>query len=179
MTETLNLQFAAGTKEVKLRTVISKALLRDVEPYVNALREVGQNTAFVEAMSKNPAVLQLVTAGGGINGTWKEDRAKALRDAYPDAPDSYIEQETMKQFGALMSEEFADVWLAMLNPKTTFTLDDTKAQDAVIGIIKCLIDMKQITASDKEEMDAEGFWDEQDIAEMANVVRSFRSIVES
>mgnify|MGYP001555160689 CR=1 FL=1 len=172
--ESIRLEFSTGTKDVPLRTVVSRKLLRAVQEPIDQLRRLGENEAFVNAVAKNPGVLSLINRQGGVNPEFAESTGKMLRETYKDWTDEQIQAETQKRLQAKMIDGFPEVWEAIANPVTDFSFDNDAAIDASIEVLKRILDDRQLTTEEREEMNNETFWDNQDLQGVTDAVMRFR-----
>lgn len=176
---TITLEIEGKAVQVPIRTTVSKSLLKRVDEPIGTLRGVGMNTKMAEAVVKNPACLPLVRqlTGKGVSA-WHEERTKAVRESYgPEAPQEVIDKIVQEQFSLHLMESFPDLFDAVQNPRTAISITDPTQTDAAVAVVIELMDTTQLTAEQKAAILADGFWDEQDLSEVARVVDTFREVI--
>lgn len=165
----MKLTFTTGTKDVPVLPKITRKLLTEVTPHINDLRKAGQNNALTQAVAKNPRAV------GYLTGSWLEEKRAAMVAAYPNADEKHINMEVQKALAAALTEEFPEVWQAMTNPETSIEYDNDDSLKAAFGVCRTILDTGGLNETEMTELDADGFWDEQDLEEVVKAVGDFRS----
>lgn len=172
----MKLYFAGEPKDVPTKAVISKKLLRSIESPVATLRALGQNAAFMEALRKSPNAAKIVTISGGANTQYTAQIHAAIKAEIPNITDDDARAMVSQRVQADLLESFPEIWDALNNPITDFPLNNDEAVDACIEVLKQILDQSQLTEQEKALLSVDGFWDDQDLTEVTNAVRSFREI---
>ena len=167
----MKLQFTTGPKDVPIKTTITRRLLTAAAPQIDKLREAGRNKALQNALLENPAAIAY------LSGDWVAGKRKEYAEAYPMAGEKFINEQVQKALAATLTEEFPDVFKAMTNPVTDIDYDNDDALAACFGLLLVILDRSQLLTEEIAELDAEGFFDEQDLAEVVAAVNQFRGLV--
>lgn len=165
----MKLTFTTGTREVPTKTMITRKLLTAVTPYVDALREAGRNKALQEALMEQPGAVSYLT------GDWIAQKRREYVEAYPNADAKFVNEQVQKALAGALTEEFPAVFRAMTNPSTEIEFDNEAAVNAACGLCRVIIETSTLTADELTELDAAGFWDEQDLEEVVVAVGNFRN----
>lgn len=171
---TINLYFKGEQKPVNLKTVISRKVIKSVETPIATLRSLGQNMSFMDAMRRSPNAAKIVTLSGGMNTQYANTIKQQITAEITNISEADLNTMITQRIQSELLESFPEVWDALQNPVTEFPLDNDQAINACIDIVKIIIDDSQLTEEQKTLMALNEFWDEQDLTEVARVVRSFR-----
>ena len=164
----MKLTFTSGAVTVDEKTTITRRLLTQTAEAVATLRKAGQNTALNNALAANPGAIAY------LGGSWLGDKRRAIQEAYPNAGEQFIAGEVQKALAAAMTEEFPAVWQAMLNPTTEVDFQNDESVTAAFALCRSILDTTKLDERQATELDADGFWDEQDLEEVAGAVARFR-----
>lgn len=173
--DTIKLYFKGEQKSVTLKNVISRKIIKAVETPIATLRSLGQNMAFMDAMRRSPNAAKIVTLSGGMNTAHANKIKQEITAEIPNISEADAAAMITQRIQSELLESFPEVWDALQNPVTEFPLDNNEAINACIEIVKIIIDDAQLTEAEKALMGVNEFWDEQDLTEVARVVRSFRN----
>jgi hypothetical protein len=174
--KSINLTFDAGTKEVPLKTVISRKLIKAVEGPIGVLRSLGQNQAFQDAMRRSPNASKIVTLTGGANTEHSARIAATIRTEIPNISETDLAAMVQQRIQSELLESFPEIWDALNNPVTSFPFDNDEALTACFDLLRTIIDDSQLTEADKVALASTDFWDNQDLTEVTNAVKSFRDV---
>ena len=173
---TINLTFATGPKAVPIKAVVSRKLIKAVEAPISVLRTLGQNQAFQDAMRRSPNAAKIVTLTGGANTEHSARIAAGIRAEIPNITDGDLQAMVQQRIQAELLESFPEIWDALNNPVTAFPYDNDEALNACFDLLRVIIDDSQLTADEKAALATADFWDDQDLTEVTEVVRSFREV---
>lgn len=171
---TINLTFETTTKAVPIKSVVSRKLIKAVEQPISVLRTLGQNQAFTDAMRKSPNASKIVSLTGGANTEHAARIAAGIRGEIPNIAETDLQGMVQQRIQAELLESFPEIWDALNNPITSFPYDNDEALNACFALLRIIIDDSQLTADEKAVLATNDFWDEQDLTEVTEAVRSFR-----
>jgi len=172
----IKLYFAGEAKDVPIKPVVNRRIIKAVENPIATLRQLGQNAAFQKALQESPNASKIVTLSGGANTQYAEQINSEIRKAIPNVTESDLKAMVTQRIQSELLESFPNIWEALNNPITEFPLDNDDAIDACIQIVKIIIDDSQLTEEQKTLMTVSEFWDVQDLTEVTSAVRDFRGI---
>ena len=173
---TITLTFDAGSKAVPIKSVVSRKLIKAVEHPIGVLRNLGQNQAFTEAMRKSPNASKIVSLTGGANTEHAARIGAQIRAEIPNITEGDLQTMVQQRIQAELLESFPEIWDALNNPVTAFPFDNDEALNACFDLLRVIIDDSQLTEAEKTALATAAFWDEQDLTEVTNAVKSFREI---
>lgn len=174
----IKLTFSGTNHDVPIQTRITRRLMRAVEAPMASLRAVCANRAMNTAVLNNVSVLELMGANGSFNPKWEAGQRASLLEMNAAMSDEDIAVDIGKRFIAELSERFPAVYHAMLYPISSIDINDEDAVTACIELIKIIIDTTQLTAEEKEALNTDEFWDEQDLTKVVACVNSFRDLLQ-
>ena len=151
---TITLQFAGTPVEVPLRQTLSKSLLREAEPHLTELRNVGVNKAYERAIAENPHAMKNLA-----------EHIKA------NAGESLNPQEMAGDF---LFEAYPAIYAAMQSPETHIDLTNDVAVTAMCKLVDVLLDKSQLNEVQKSTLAMDTFWDDQDLEGCRAAVTWFR-----
>ena len=152
--QTLTLSFAGTPVEVPLRQVLSKSLLREAEPHLKTLREIGVNKAYERAIAENP------------------DAMRRLADHMKAHSDGALNPQELA--GDFLFESYPAIYAAMQSPETNVDLTNDTAVTAMCELVTVLLDKSQLNEQQKTAMSVDTFWDDQDLEACRSAVTWFR-----
>lgn len=170
----ITLTFDKTTKAVPIKSIVSRKLIKAVEQPISVLRTLGQNQAFTEAMRKSPNASKIVSLTGGANTEHAARIAAGIRAEIPNIAENDLQGMVQQRIQAELLESFPEIWDALNNPITAFPYDNDEALNACFDLLRIIIDDSQLTEADKAALATTEFWDEQDLTEVTEAVRSFR-----
>lgn len=172
----IKLYFVGEAKEVPLKSIISRKIIKSVETPISTLRGLGQNAAFQKALQESPNAAKIVTLSGGANSQYAAELGKQIREGIPNITDHDLQSMVTQKIQAELLESFPNIWQALNNPVTEFPLDNDEAIQACVDILKIIMDCGQLTEEQKALMAVNDFWDEQDLTEVVKAVAWFRDL---
>ena len=172
----IKLYFAGEPKDVALKSVVSRKIIKAVERPIATLRGLGQNAAFQKALQESPNAAKIVTLSGGANSQYAAKIGAEIREAIPNITDADLQSMVTQRIQSELLESFPNIWEALNNPVTDFPLDNDEAIEACIDIVKIIMDDSQLTEEQKALISVSEFWDVQDLTEVTAAVANFRKI---
>lgn len=172
----IKLYFAGEPKDVALKSVVSRKIIKAVEKPIATLRGLGQNAAFQKALQESPNASKIVSLSGGANTHHAEQISSEIRKEIPNISENDLKAMVTQRIQSELLESFPNIWEALNNPVTEFPLDNDEAIEACIEIVKIIIDDSQLTEEQKTLFSVSEFWDVQDLTEVTNAVKNFRGI---
>lgn len=172
----IKLYFAGEPKDVALKSIVSRKIIKAVEKPIATLRGLGQNAAFQKALQESPNASKIVSLSGGANTHHAEQISSEIRKEIPNISENDLKAMVTQRIQSELLESFPNIWEALNNPVTEFPLDNDEAIDACIEIVKIIIDDSQLTEEQKILLSVSEFWDVQDLTEVTNAVKNFRGI---
>lgn len=172
----IKLYFSGEPKDIPIKPVVSRKVIKSVERPIGVLRNMGQNAAFQKALQESPNASKIVTLSGGANTHYAEQISSEIKAEIPNITDSDLKSMVTQRIQSELLESFPNIWEALNNPVTEFPLDNDEAIDACIDIVKIIMDDSQLTEEQKTLITVSEFWDVQDLTEVTNAVRNFRAI---
>ena len=172
----IKLYFAGEPKDVALKSIVSRKIIKAVEKPIATLRGLGQNAAFQKALQDSPNASKIVSLSGGANTQHAAQISSEIKQAIPNITDSDLQSMVTQRIQSELLESFPNIWEALNNPVTEFPLDNDEAIDACIEIVKIIMDDSQLTEEQKTLLSVSEFWDVQDLTEVTNAVKSFRGV---
>lgn len=172
----IKLYFAGEAKDVPIKPVVNRRIIKAVENPIATLRTLGQNAAFQKALQESPNASKIVTLSGGANTQYANKISSEIRADIPTITDSDLQAMVTQRIQSELLESFPNIWEALNNPVTEFPLDNDEAIDACIQIVKIIVDDSQLTEEQKTLMTVSEFWDVQDLTEVTQAVSNFRKI---
>lgn len=172
----IKLYFAGEPKDVALKSIVSRKIIKAVEKPIATLRGLGQNAAFQKALQESPNAAKIVSLSGGANTHHAEQISSEIRKEIPNISESDLKAMVTQRIQSELLESFPNIWEALNNPVTDFPLDNDEAIEACIEIVKIIMDDSQLTEEQKTLLSVSEFWDVQDLTEVTNAVKNFRGI---
>lgn len=172
----IKLYFAGEPKDVALKSIVSRKIIKAVEKPIATLRGLGQNAAFQKALQESPNASKIVSLSGGANTHHAEQISSEIRKEIPNISESDLKAMVTQRIQSELLESFPNIWEALNNPVTEFPLDNDEAIEACIEIVKIIMDDSQLTEEQKALLSVNDFWDVQDLTEVTNAVKNFRSV---
>lgn len=172
----IKLYFAGEPKDVALKSIVSRKIIKAVEKPIATLRGLGQNAAFQKALQESPNASKIVSLSGGANTHHAEQISSEIRKEIPNISETDLKAMVTQRIQSELLESFPNIWEALNNPVTEFPLDNDEAIDACIEIVKIIMDDSQLTEEQKTLVSVSEFWDVQDLTEVTNAVKNFRGI---
>ncbi len=172
----IKLYFVGEQKEIPLKNIISRRIIKAVENPIATLRSLGQNAAFQKALQESPNAAKIVTLSGGANSVHAAQIGKEIREAIPNITDSDLQSMVTQRIQSELLESFPNIWQALNNPITEFPLDNDDAINACIEVLKVIMDLSQLTEEQKTLMSVSEFWEDQDLTEVVESVKWFRGV---
>ncbi len=172
----IKLYFAGEPKDVALKSIVSRKIIKAVEKPIATLRGLGQNAAFQKALQESPNASKIVSLSGGANTQHAEQICSEIKQAIPNISDSDLKSMVTQRIQSELLESFPNIWEALNNPVTEFPLDNDEAIDACIEIVKIIMDDSQLTEEQKTLLTVNDFWDVQDLTEVTDAVKNFRNV---
>lgn len=172
----IKLYFAGEPKDVALKSIVSRKIIKAVEKPIATLRGLGQNAAFQKALQESPNASKIVSLSGGANTHHAEQISSEIRKEIPNISESDLKAMVTQRIQSELLESFPNIWEALNNPVTEFPLDNDEAIEACIEIVKIIMDDSQLTEEQKALLSVNDFWDVQDLTEVTNAVKNFRGV---
>lgn len=172
----IKLYFAGEPKDVALKSIVSRKIIKAVEKPITTLRGLGQNAAFQKALQNSPNAAKIVTLTGGANTQYAEQISSEIRKEIPNISEADLKAMVTQRIQSELLESFPNIWEALNNPVTEFPLDNDEAIEACIEIVKIILDDSQLTEEQKTLLSVSEFWDVQDLTEVTEAVKNFRGI---
>ena len=172
----IKLYFAGEPKDVALKSIVSRKIIKAVEKPIATLRGLGQNAAFQKALQDSPNASKIVTLSGGANTQYAAQICSEIKQSIPNISEADLKNMVTQRIQSELLESFPNIWEALNNPVTEFPLDNDEAIDACIEIVKIIMDDSQLTEEQKTLITVSEFWDSQDLTEVTNAVKNFRNV---
>ena len=172
----IKLYFAGEAKDVPIKPVVNRRIIKAVETPISTLRTLGQNAAFQKALQESPNASKIVTLSGGANTQYAAQIYSEIKASIPNISETDLQAMVTQRIQSELLESFPNIWEALNNPVTEFPLDNDDAIDACIQIVKIILDDSQLTEEQKTLLTLSEFWDVQDLTEVTQAVGNFRAI---